>query len=98
MPDCVPFRLYVGDDILQIVPLLLGEINRRGGSTSGSTGAGTISIATPLGAVRGSFRVDGKSLAVEISTRPSAISCGALESKLQDHILDAKTTLRNARK
>ena len=96
MSDCVPFRLYVGEQLPLLVPILQAAMKSRGTSVSGDDNSGRFSIALPIGgSISGSFRVDGKSLAVEIQSRPAAISCGLIESKMQDFILDAKAILRN---
>ena len=94
MADCAPTRLYVGDRIADIVPVLMDELRANGASVSGSASSGQLSISTPVGTVKGSWTIDGRSLAFEVSQRPSAVSCGQIESKLQDAILDAKNVLR----
>jgi hypothetical protein len=99
MPDCVPFRLYVGDNIAEIVAVMIGEMQRRGVQASGTAEAGTFSIPLPIGGtIAGSYSIAGKSLAVSIAQRPDAVSCGTIESKLQDFILDAKAELKNRRR
>lgn len=96
MPDCVPFLLYVGDQIEAIVADLRSEVVRHGGSTSGELPAGVLSIALPMGgSLSGSYRIEGKSIRVSINSRPAFVSCGTIESKLQDLILDAKARLKN---
>lgn len=92
MPDCVPFSLYVGEQVEAIVAELRGELVRQGGSASG----GTLSIALPIGgSISGSYQIEGKSIRVSIQNRPSFVTCGTIESKLQDLILDAKVRLKN---
>lgn len=95
MPDCVPFRLHVGDNILEVVAVMRSEMQRRGAQASGTAEAGTFSIPTPVGTIAGSYSIAGKSLAVSITQRPEAVSCGTIESKLQDFILDAGTELKS---
>ena len=99
MPDCTPFRIYVGDSITELMPIVMEEMKRHGASVSGGGDSGTFSVALPVGGyVTGTYRVDGKSVAIEIESRPAAVSCGTLESKLQDFVLDAKAILRNSKK
>jgi hypothetical protein len=98
MPECAPSRLYVGDRIVDIVPLLMDGLRANGASVSGSASSGQLSISTPVGSIRGAWTIDGKSLAIEIPQRPAAVSCGQIESKLQDAILDAKNVLRQREK
>ncbi len=94
MPDCAPSRLYVGDRVADIVPILMEELRANGAQVSGSAGSGQLSISTPVGSIKGGWTIDGKSLAIEVSQRPSAVSCGQIESRLQDAILDATNVLR----
>jgi len=95
MSDCVPFRLYVGDSVAAVVADLYHELQRQGGSASLIGDAGSFVIPLPIGgSIQGNFTIDGKSVKVSIASRPSAVSCGSIESKLQDFILDAKARLK----
>jgi len=99
MADCPPFRLYVGDELPDIVTLMYSEMGRQGARVSGNEQGGTFSIALPVGgSIAGSFTVSGKSLLVQVDRRPALLSCGKIESKMQDLILDAKVELRNRRR
>jgi len=96
MPDCAPFRLYIGDDLAEVVKVVGVEIRRAGGSFGGDAGSGSFSVPLPAGgALAGRFTVKGKSVAIDIRSRPAGVSCGTIESKLQDYILDAKAYLKN---
>lgn len=99
MSDCVPFRLYVGEQVAAVVPILLNGLRQRGGTVTGTDQTGTFSLPLPIvGAITGSFAITGKSLAITITQRPMLVSCGTLESKLQDFILAAKAELKNHKK
>lgn len=99
MADCIPFRLYVGDRIADVVPLLMDELRQKGASVSGTAAAGNLVVNLPVGgSIRGSWKIDGKSLAIEIPQRPSIVSCGQIESKLMDAVLDAKNVLKQREK
>lgn len=96
MPDCVPFRLYVGDTIQDVLSIMVGEMQRRGFQVSAAHDAGTFSIPLPVGGIIcGSYTIAGKSLAISVTQRPEILSCGTIESKLQDLILDARAELKN---
>jgi hypothetical protein len=96
MADCAPCRLYVGDQIAEVVSVMVEEMARRGVQVAGGVEGGTFSIAIPtIGSIRGKFQLSGKSLAVEIQSRPADVGCGAIESKIQDFILDAKAVVKN---
>lgn len=96
MADCVPFRLYVGDDLPDIIQLMYSEMARQGASVSGDERGGKFAVSLPIGgSLRGSFQVDGKSLVVAVDQRPKLLSCSKVETKMQDLILDAKAILRN---
>lgn len=98
MIDNTPFRLAVGDNIRDVVAIMIGEMQRRGIQVSGTSDTGNFSIPVPGGNVlAGSFAVAGNSLVVAIAQRPEAVSVGMIESKLQDFILDAKAELKNRR-
>lgn len=96
MSDCGPFRIYVGENIQEVVSVLILEMQRRGFQVSGTVESGAFSIPLPIGGtVSGSFALSGKSLAVSVTQRPDVVTCGTIESKLQDLILDAKAELQN---
>ena len=95
MPNCVPFRLYIGDNINDVVAIMNTEMQRRGFTASSTGQGGSFSIPLPIGGtISGSYEVVGKSITVSISQRPFVVSCGMIESKLQDLILDAKAELK----
>ncbi len=99
MADCAPCRLYVGDEIAEVLSVMVEEMQRRGVQVSVGVLGGCFSIAIPvLGTIRGTFKVSGQSLAVEIQSRPSDVGCGTIEGKIQDFILDAKAEVKNRRK
>ncbi len=98
MVDNTPFRLTVGDNVRDVVAIMIGEMQRRRIQVSGTSDTGNFSIPIPGGSViAGSFAVAGSSLVVSIAQRPGAVSVGMIESKLQDFILDAKAELKNRR-
>ena len=94
MADCVPFQLFVGADVEAIVELLRVELVRARGSCR--VGSGDFAIPTPIGTISGCYAIEGKALTVHIRSRPSSVSCGTIESKMQDYILDAKAAFRNS--
>ncbi len=97
--DCVPCRLYVGDQIAEVVSVMIEEMAQRGVHVAGGAQGGTFSMSIPaIGAIRGTFKVAGQSLAIQILARPSSVGCGTIESKIQDFILDAKAVVKNRRK
>lgn len=95
MPDCPPFRLYIGDQLPQLLPIIFEQMRQRGAQVSGGD-AGTFTISLSLGmSLRGRYEISGKSLLIQLDARPFALSCGAIESKLQDFLLDAKAILKS---
>jgi len=81
-----------------VIPLLISELKRAGANVASSGASGSLTINLPIGgSIRGSWKIDGKSIAVEIKQRPSIVSCGQIESKLQDAILDAKNVLKQSK-
>lgn len=96
MPDCTPFKIYVGENATAIVAELREQLKRWGAAVSGTDESGTFSAAIPGGgSLSGSYRTSGKSLEINITARPDALTCGTIESKMQDFILDAKAALKN---
>ena len=99
MADCVPFRLYVGDQVAAVVRVLLDDMRQRGATVTETEQAGPFTLPLPIGGtINGSFAITGKSLAITITHRPMFVSCGTLELKLQAFILDAKAELKNRKK
>lgn len=94
MKDCLPFRIYVGERIDEVVELLKVELQRRKVSVNARDGSGDFLFSiSAAGQLSGSYQVDGKSLAIEIHQRPGLVSCGTIEAKMHDIVLDAKTML-----
>lgn len=96
MTDCAPFRIYIGENTTAVVAELREQLRKWGASVSGTDESGTFAAAVPGGgSLGGSYQASGKSLEITISARPDALTCGTIESKMQDFILDAKAVLKN---
>lgn len=95
MSNCPAFRVYLGDKAADLMPLLRGEMHRKGATISGSDTAGTFHISTPVGAIAAKYELSGKSVLVTVTSKPMVVSCGQIQDKLTDGVLDAKATLKS---
>ena len=66
-------------------------IKNAGGVFTGNAMAGSFSISTPLGEIKGSYTMNNASpINVEISDKPLFIPCNQIESKLNGYLNPAK--------
>ncbi len=98
MQDCLPFNVFIGDSAAAVLTYLRAELARRGGSATGDASGGDFAIPLPIGgSILGSYVAKGSSVAITISHRPAVVSCGMIEAKVHDIILDAKNAVRQAK-
>ncbi len=95
MSKCQPFRIYLGDKAAELMPLLRSEMGRVGAPVSGNDVSGSFSLGTPVGLLAAEYELRGKSVLVTVTSKPAAVSCGKIQDKLTDSVLDAKAMLRN---
>lgn len=60
-------------------------ITDAGGNFDGNASAGNFEIATPLGAISGSYVIQQSVIDVTISSKPLFISCDRIESQLRGY-------------
>ncbi|MBA2481137.1 MAG: hypothetical protein H0V44_10770 [Planctomycetes bacterium] len=59
------------------------QIAEQGGSLTGDHRSGSFTVKTPLGAIRGTYRVQGADLAVTIADKPLLVSRSRIEKQLR---------------
>lgn len=57
-----------------------------GGDFEGNTESGSLSISTPLGTVKGTYRIDNNAAHFSIHEKPMFLSCGMIEDQLRKHL------------
>ena len=95
MSACPPFRIFLGEQYGELMPLILSEMKRNGASISESDSSGEFRVSTPVGAISARYRLDGNSVEVTVTAKPFAVSCGQIQDKMTDRVLDAKAMLRS---
>lgn len=60
------------------------EIQNAGGSFAGDMSHGNFEVKTPLGMVRGTYRMAENSISIAISKKPLLVSCSRIERELRD--------------
>ena len=58
------------------------EIERAGGSLVGNTSEGNFQAKTPIGSIRGSYKVENQQISLVISNKPFLLSCRKIEKEL----------------
>ncbi len=58
-------------------------LEAHGGSLSGDEAEGNLLAVTPLGNVKGTYRVDGQTIALEITEKPFLVPAGTIESQVR---------------
>jgi len=67
------------------------ELRRAGGTIAGGDSEGTLSAATPLGLVKGTYRFDGEELTVTITDKPAMLPVDLVWSRM-DQICGSPVT------
>jgi hypothetical protein len=58
-------------------------ISNAGGQFVGNEQSGAFQLSTPMGAIRGSYMIEGSLLHVAIDSKPFLLGCGMIESQLK---------------
>ena len=61
------------------------EITGAGGNFKGNASAGNFEVATPMGAIRGSYIIQPAVIHVTISSKPFFVTCGLIEKQLRGY-------------
>ena len=57
-----------------------------GGILAGTAAEGTFSLPTPIGVFEGTYRVEGRVIAIEVLEKPFFLPCSVIESRLRQYV------------
>jgi hypothetical protein len=60
-------------------------ITNAGGQFVGNEQSGGFHLSTPMGAIRGSYTIEGTILNVTIESKPFFVGCGVIETQLRKY-------------
>jgi len=60
------------------------EIESSGGSFQGNSTEGSFRAKTPVGAIEGSYLIEGQSISLGITKKPFLLSCKRIEKELTE--------------
>lgn len=61
-------------------------VEDAGGTFSGDSTRGDITVKLPVGTVQGNYTVSGQTVSFNISKKPMLVPCSAIQSFLQDRL------------
>jgi hypothetical protein len=61
-------------------------IGDAGGAFTGDETAGSFTVPTPLGQIKGAYTINASTITISISKKPLLVSCAAIESKLREFL------------
>jgi hypothetical protein len=70
----------------QLVAQAQSAITGAGGQFSGNMQNGSFSISTPLGSVKGLYRIATQQINIDITDKPMFVSCDRIESELRKYL------------
>jgi hypothetical protein len=72
-----------------LVEKIRARLAGAGGTLTGSAEEGAFSLSTPVGQFRGTYRVEVRTIVLEVSDKPFFVSCGAIEATLSQYVKGA---------
>ena len=72
-----------------LVEKIRSHVSRAGGELTGSAAGGEFSIATPVGAFRGTYTISGQTNFLEVREKPFFVPCGTIEARLSSYIKES---------
>jgi len=77
-------NVSIKHDVEELVNKIRELMHREGGSFSGDSQKGSISLGTLLGTVKGNYVVNGNECVLEITDKPFMATEGMIESKIRE--------------
>ena len=65
---------------------LTAALKEHGGSVKGDKDGGAIEVSSPLGAVEGTYRVEGRNIRIELTRKPFLVPASKIEELLRQEI------------
>jgi hypothetical protein len=72
-----------------LVEKIRSHVGRAGGDMTGSSTDGAFSLPSPIGAFRGTYRVSGQTIFLEVLDKPFFVPCGTIEARLSAYIKES---------
>jgi len=72
-----------------LVEKIRSHAARAGGELTGTASGGEFSLATPVGAFRGSYTISGQTIVLEVREKPFFVPCGTIEARLSSYIKES---------
>jgi hypothetical protein len=69
-----------------IISKMRNAMSKAGGTLDGSDTSGEFGLSTPVGDVRGTYKVNGNVLEVDISEKPFFVSCDMIEAQIEQYL------------
>lgn len=84
MSQC-SFSIPINITPAQVASKAKAAITNAGGQFVGNEQSGAFHISTPMGAIRGSYVIEGTYLNVIIESKPFLLGCGMIEKQLKSY-------------
>jgi hypothetical protein len=85
MRSCDPFDIPLPSDLAGTLARVKTAIVKDGGKFTGDEEAGKFAGASPMGAIEGTYVVQGNVIRITISSKPMLAPCGMIESKIRQY-------------
>jgi hypothetical protein len=72
-----------------LVEHIRSHVSRAGGELTGSAAGGDFTLATPVGAFRGTYVISGQTIFLEVREKPFFVPCGTIEARLSSYIKES---------
>ena len=76
------FSIPFSSDAESLIVRAKQQIERVGGTLNGNASQGNFQAQTPIGAIVGSYQVDGQEITLSITKKPFLLSCAKIEKEL----------------
>lgn len=80
------FDLPINDAPETFVEKVRNALAKAGGVFDGDTTSGVFELSTPIGAIKGSYTVNGSTAAITVTDKPFFLSCDKIQEVLQGYL------------
>lgn len=76
------FSIPFSNDAESLIQRAKQQIEKAGGTFTGDSSQGNFEASTPIGAIVGSYQIEGQEIALSITKKPFLLSCSKIEKEL----------------
>ena len=85
MSKCA-FAIEFSGSAETLIGKAVNAIGNAGGDFTGDANEGSFHLSTPIGSVKGTYRIENSNIHIQIDQKPLLVSCNKIEEELRKRL------------